>query len=300
MAHWLHTKTFEGAKGEEAEGNAPCEKRKGSVVGQQKSVIITGGAGASAGGTGRYIANKLADKGYAVTIWDVQDENGLGVVDQIRNKGGWATYIHCDIRDEEQVREAVEKTYDQTHSIDALVNNAFWHAEQQPPLHTITLDEWDRHININLRSHFIVSKYVIPHLLEHPQSAIVNISSTASRRGEDGYAAYAAAKAGLESLTRSIAAQYGRNGLRCNCVVPGLVINTQMEAMLPVLKSVKEGFDLLDAHALLPQGHGCGTHVADAVEFLLSDASAWMTGECLVLDGGAISHNPAWNDLRTK
>lgn len=264
----------------------------------QKCVIITGGAGSGTGGCGRYIANKLADKGYAVTIWDTQDEMGLEVVDQIRNKDKWASYVHCDVTDEEQVIEAVAKTFEQTSRLDALVNNAYWYATDQPPLHEMTVEDWDHHINSNLKSHFLVCKHVIPHLLQQEQSAIVNIGSTAARRGQDGFAAYSAAKAGLESLTRSIAAQYGREGLRCNSVVPGLVANTQLEVLIPAIKSMGQKFEPYDKQALLPQGHGSGICVADTVEFLLSDASCWMNGESIVLDGGAISHSPSWFDLR--
>lgn len=270
---------------------------KGRIM-ERKTAVVTGGAGVSAGGSGRYIANKLADEGYYVVIWDIEDSQGIETTELIRKKGDKAIYVHCDVTDEDQIKEAVEKTLEHTGRIDVLVNNAFWHANEQPPLHEVTLEDWDRHISFNLRCHFIVCKYVIPHLIEHPESAIVNISTTASRRGEDGYAAYAAAKAGLESLTRSIAAQYGRDGLRCNCVVPGLVLNTQIEAMIPVVPSLKKQFGIIDRQSLLEGGHGNGMCVADAVSFLASDASRWMTGQCIVLDGGTISHNPAWADGR--
>ena len=116
----------------------------------------------------------------------------------------------------------------------------------------------------------------------------------------DGFTSYAAAKAGLESMTRSIATQYGRDGLRCNCVVPGLVMNSQLEAMLPIMKDKCELVDVIDRHAALPSGHGDGMCVADAVEFLLSDAARWITGESLVVDGGSASHGSSWADLRDR
>lgn len=125
----------------------------------------------------------------------------------------------------------------------------------------------------------------------------MNISTTAAHRGEFGYAAYAAAKAGVESLTRSIAAQYGRQGLRCNCVVPGLVLNVQLQKMTEKFPQAAEPFALIDKHALLEPGHGSGLDVAEVVSFLVSDASRWMTGESLILDGGTISHNAMWADV---
>lgn len=264
----------------------------------QKTVVVTGGAGSGTGGSGRYISNKLASWGYYVVIWDTCDHRGIEVANSIRSKGHGVAFVHCDVRDESQVAHAVERTVEETGRIDGLVNNAFWCADEQPLLHETTLEDWDKHMSANLRSHFIVCKNVIPWLVKQQESAIVNVGSTKSRRGENGFAAYAAAKAGLESLTRSIAAQYGRFGLRCNCVVPGPVLNDQMEAMLSVVPEAAAPFVREDEHALLPRGHGEGANVADAVEFLISDAAQWITGESLVVDGGLISHAPSWASAR--
>lgn len=263
-----------------------------------KTAIITGGAGASAGGSGRYITKKLAEQGCFAAIWDIQEEAGQALAAEIRSSGGQAAYFSCDVRDEAQVQSALAETLSMTGQVDILVNNAFWHALEQPPLHEVTLEDWDAHLSINLRCHFIVCKYVIPHLLKQPESVILNIGSTGARRGEDGYAAYSAAKAGLESLTRSIAAQYGRNGLRCCCLVPGLVLSEEMEAMAAGMPAIKESFGRIDRHALLSRGHGDGRCVADAAAFLVSDAARWITGESIVLDGGTISHGSPWADGR--
>lgn len=263
----------------------------------QKTAIVTGGGGAGAGGSGRYIAHKLADMGYFVIIWDILDDAGLETLSYLQLKGEKGAFIHCDVTDEEQVEHAVASAVKGTGRIDALVNNAFWHATAQPPLHEVELDDWNKHIDINLKSVFLTCKHVIPHLLEHDSSVIVNISTTGAHRGEFGYAAYAAAKAGVESLTRSIAAQYGRQGLRCNCVVPGLVLNPPMEKMMTLVPENAAGFACIDRQALLEPGHGTGMDVADAVGFLVSDASRWMTGENIVVDGGTISHNPTWADI---
>lgn len=263
----------------------------------QKTAVITGGAGASAGGSGAYIAHKLASQGYYVVIWDINDEFAIDTLNTLQMKHKDAAFYHCDVTKEEHVREAVARTVEGTGRIDVLVNNAFWHADAQPPLHEVELEDWNKHIDINLKSVFLSSKHVIPYLLEHDKSVIVNISTTAAHRGEFGYAAYAAAKAGVESLTRSIAAQYGRQGLRCNCVVPGLVLNVQLQKMTEKFPQAAEPFALIDKQALLEPGHGSGLDVAEVVSFLVSDASRWMTGESLILDGGTISHNAMWADV---
>ncbi len=266
----------------------------------QKSIIITGGAGAGKGGLGRCLASSLAEKGWAVILWDVQDEHAKGVFEQIRMKDGWVSYVHCDCTDEEQVANAVRYTLSKTGRIDALVNNASWSIEASHPIHQIDVKDWDRQIAVNLKSHFLASKHAIPYMLEQPTSAIVNIGATAARRGGDGYAAFAAAKAGLESLTRSIAADYGKDGLRCNCVVPGLFLDIQVDRVLSAISKTREGIEKIDRQSLLEMGHGSGQHVIEAVEFLLSNASSWITGESLVVDGGALSHCPAWADSNEK
>ena len=263
----------------------------------QKTAIVTGGGGASAGGSGRYIAHKLADQGYFIVVWDIDDDMGIDTLSFLKLRNKRAAYVHCDVTKEEQVKEAVAQTVEHTGRIDVLVNNAFWHADVQPPLHEVSLEDWDKHIDVNLKSVFLSCKYAIPHMLEQDKSVIVNIGTTGARRGELGYAAYAAANAGVESLTRSIAAQYGRQGLRCNCVVPGLVLNVQTEKMMEKMPQMAEAFAAIDRQALLEPGHGSGMDVAEAVGFLVSDASRWMTGESLVIDGGTISHNPTWADV---
>jgi NAD(P)-dependent dehydrogenase (short-subunit alcohol dehydrogenase family) len=261
----------------------------------QNTIVVTGGAGDGQGGaSGRYIARKLAEQGFAVALWDIKDDAGEAAAEEICRAGRDAAYYHCDITDPQQVQQALEDTLRDHSQICGLVNNAFWHADRQPPLHEVSLADWDRHISINLRAHFIVCKYVIPELLKQSSSVIVNISSTGCHRGEHGYAAYSAAKAGLESLTRSIAAEYGRSGLRCNCVAAGLMLDRPVADMLRKIPDVAEGLQEMADKSLLDFGIMDGRAAADAVAFLVSEESRFMTGETIVIDGGTISHSAAW------
>lgn len=263
-----------------------------------KVVIITGGAGASAGHIGSSISEKLARNGAVPVIWDIADDAGKALAEKIKEEGHQAVYVHCDVRDPEEVKKAVEQTISTCHKVDGLVNNAFWHANEQPPLHEVSLEDWDAHMSINLRCHFIVCKYVIPLLLDQEHSVILNIGSTGAHRGEDGYFAYSAAKAGLESLTRNIAAQYGRSGLRCNCLVPGLTLDPAVFKAITSSPEVKKVFHLIDRGNLLGEGHAVGDDIADAALFLISEASRAITAQNIVIDFGAISHNPQWADMR--
>ena len=257
-----------------------------------KVFIITGGAGASAGGTGRALTEKLVSCGADVAVWDIADEKGK------KMENDSVFYVHADVRSEDEVIAAVEETVRRFGKIDGLVNNAFWHADVQPPLHEMTLSDWDEHVSINLRAHFIVCKHVIPHLLKQKRSVILNMSTTGAHRGEDGYFGCSSAKAGLEALTRNIAAQYGRSGLRANSLAPGLILSKDTDRYLTGIPQVKEAFSRIDRNNLLFDGHGSGEDIASIALFLLSDMSSYITGECIVADGGTISHAAQWADSR--
>ena len=258
------------------------EEMKGKVY------VITGGAGAGAGGTGAEICRRLVSVGAFVALWDIADEKGKAM------ENGSVLYVHADVRREEDVKAALEKTVARLGRIDGLVNNAFWHADVQPPLHEMTLEDWDAHVSINLRCHFIVCKYVIPYLLKQKSSVILNMSTTGAHRGEDGYYGYSAAKAGLEALTRNIAAEYGRNGLRANSLAPGLILSPTFDEAVKAVPEYSEAFGRIDRNNLLFPGHGSGSDIADIALFLLSDMSRYITGQCIVADGGTISHFPQW------
>ncbi len=257
-----------------------------------KVFIVTGGAGASAGGTGAAICRRLIACGAQVAVWDIADEAGQAM------KNDDLMYVHCDVRDPQQVAWAVEMTVARFGKVDGLVNNAFWHADAQPPLHEMSLEDWDAHMSINLRCHFIVCKYVIPEMLRQPRSVILNMPTTGADRGEDGYFGYSAAKAGLESLTRNIAAQYGRQGLRANTLAPGLILSEGFDAMVKGIPAVQTAFHRIDRNNLLFEGHGSGENIADIALFLLSDLSGYVTGQCLIADGGTTMHFPQWADAR--
>ncbi len=252
--------------------------------------IVTGGAGTSAGGTGNAISKRLVDSGAKVAVWDIQDEAGVAM------ESDALKYFHCDIREPEEVERALGETIAYFKKVDGLVNNAFWHADVQPPLHEMSLEDWDAHMSINLRCHFIVCKYVIPELLKEKKSVILNISTTGAHRGENGYYAYSAAKAGLESLTRNIAVEYGRKGLRANSLAPGLVLSSAFDDMVKDIPSVQAAFHSIDRNNLLFEGHGSGENIADIALFLLSDLSSYITGQCIIADGGTTIHFPQWAD----
>lgn len=263
-----------------------------------KTVLVTGGAGSGGAQSGRIISEFFAECGANVIACDIDGEGVRSVAEKAAKRGGAILGIECDICDEEQVDRMASVVSDSFGGLDILVNNAFWHADLQPNVADTDLAEWDKHIEINLRAPFVVTKRFLPLLMRRDSSCIVNVGTTGAHRGEDGYAAYSAAKAGLESFTRSIAVQYGRDGVRCNCVSPGLVLSEQMDEISRQDPILKESFRRIDRNMLLREGHGSGKDVAYAVLFLASMGASYITGQTLIVDGGTIGHFPQWADLR--
>ena len=263
-----------------------------------KVVLVTGGAGTGGGASGKFISMFFAECGAKVVIADKEVAAAEAVAQAINEAGGTAVVAPGDLCDEAVAKAASDIAVDTFGKLDILVNNAFWHAMEQPDVAEYSVAEWDEHMDINLRQPFLVTKYALPHLVQSGDAAIVNISTTGAHRGEPGYCAYSAAKAGLESLTRSLAAQYGRDGVRCNCIAPGLVLSDEMDAYIASDPSMSTVFDLIDENMLLWQGHGSGRDVAYLTLFLASSAARYLTGQVIVLAGGTTAHFPQWANMR--
>lgn len=187
-----------------------------------KVAIVTGGAGASAGASGSSCARKLAELGAKVVVADINREGGAELEAELREAGYDAAFIPFDLTDEESIKALVSKAVERYGKIDVLVNLGFANINE-PNVDLTSTKDFDFLMSVNFRGHFLVSREALPHLTQQTTSAIVNVASISALRGELGYAIYGAAKAALISLTRSIAAQYGRQGVRCNAVVPGLI-----------------------------------------------------------------------------
>lgn len=262
---------------------------------KDKVVLVTGAAGANAGGSGRVAAYKFAEAGAKVVLVDLNAEIGKMVEADMLSKGYEAMFVCCDVCQEDQIKNAIEKAVERFGKLDVLVNNAYFSAQEGLLADTPT-EVIDQMITINFRGHFLFCKYAIPELIKQESSAIVNLSSISGVTGEIGYAAYGAAKAAVTSLTRSVATQYGRNGLRCNTVIPGLILSDEMIKMLVAqMPEMEKTFADLDKHILLNR-HGRGEDVANAIFFLASENASYITAQTLVVDGGITKHNPTWAD----
>ena len=235
-----------------------------------KVTILTGGAQ----GIGRTIAEFLADHGSDMVIFDVLD--GEAAAEALRAKGVRASYFKVDVSDLTQVEQAVAAVVKEMGGVDNLVNNAGIRRDKL--LLRMSEEEWDQVIRINLKGIFACTKAVIRHMLKKGGS-IVNISSIAGLMGNAGQSNYAASKAGIVGFTKSIAREYGERGIRANAVAPGFIVTKMTDTLDEAWKekTVKA----------IPLGRaGEPIDVARVVYFLLSDYSAYVTGETINVSGG--------------
>lgn len=232
--------------------------------------IVTGGSQ----GIGRSIAEFLAVKGGNIAIFDIID--GSEVVSSIREKGQKAEFYPVDVSSFQMVGEAVERVVKEMGSVGNLVNNAGITIDKL--LLRMKEDDWDRVIQVNLKSAFNCTRAVVRYMIKTGGS-IVNISSIAGVMGNAGQANYAASKAGLIGLTKSIAREYGERGIRVNAVAPGF-IKTKMTEFLD--EKAKEMM-----FKAIPLGRlGEPDDIAHVVYFLLSEYGSYITGEVINVNGG--------------
>jgi NAD(P)-dependent dehydrogenase (short-subunit alcohol dehydrogenase family) len=250
-----------------------------------KVAIITG-AGQGIGYAG---ALRLASEGASVVAVDIKMDGVDKLVKEIKDKGGRAISIQADVTNEDSVMEMVNKTVSEFGRIDILYNNAGATKKSDKGVVDMDLDTWNFAMDLVLKSVMLCCKHVIPIMIKNGGGSIINTSSGAGLVGDLSLSAYGAAKAGVINLTRYIATQHGKQNIRCNVVVPGVIVTEASTANVGPL------FDLLESHALLPR-NGKPEDIANAVVFLASDESGFMTGAEIVIDGGLTMHMPTFGD----
>ena len=255
-----------------------------------KVAVITGGNSGIGEATGRV----FAAEGAKVILLARREEQGQAVAAAIREAGGEATFIACDVGDDESVRDAVAKAAAVHGAIHVLFNNAGGGGGSQFP--NESNEEWHRIINTNLTGTFYVSRAVWPHLVAAGGGAVVNMSSLAAQRGfssrmQDEFGttscSYYAAKAGVDALTRYMAGSGGRHGIRVNCVRPGQILTpgaTRGTSGDP--DGGHHVFERMFEFAQIVQGPGYPEDVANLVLFLACDESRFVNGEIINVDGG--------------
>lgn len=243
-----------------------------------KVALVTG----AASGIGKATAQRLAAEGAKVFCIDLADDALAALVAEIENADGTATVRVCDISDEAAVRAAVADCIARYGRLDSLVNMAG--ILRFDDTEALQLAQWQKVIDVNLTGTLLLCREALPYLVES-QGSIVNAASTASLSGLPCGAAYSASKGGVLAMTRSIAVEYAKRGVRANCVCPG-DISTDMTSGIKFPENMD--FSLMGRISSLTGAKG-PEMVAGVIAMLASDDGAHITGEDIRVDGGTLS-----------
>jgi NAD(P)-dependent dehydrogenase (short-subunit alcohol dehydrogenase family) len=247
-----------------------------------KVAIVTG----SGSGIGRGIARLFAKEGAKVVVLDIQREGGLETVELIKKDGNTASFIQANVLDPKQIKSAVKEAIENYGAINILHNNAGgWQKEAHDTVLEDVEEEWDRLINLNLKSVYIVSREVIPHMIKQGGGAIVNTITINAFLTQPGTAAYSAAKAGAFQLTRAMALDYAKYNIRVNGIAPGEIHTPLWLSTYDNLPNSKQIKDLVLSR--IPLGRfGEPEDVAFPALWLASDEARYITGQIITVDGG--------------
>ncbi|WP_077922753.1 SDR family NAD(P)-dependent oxidoreductase [Spirosoma sp. 209] len=237
---------------------------------RDKVCIVTG----ATSGIGRATAERMGEEGGKVLVIGRDEADGQQVVDTIAGKGGEARFVAADVSDPEAVESAVQQAVSAWGRVDVLVNNAAMMTFT--PIVDLSLEDWDKVMNTNLRSVFLFCKYCIPHM---QGGAIVNISSVHAHETTPNVIPYATSKGGMEAFTQGVSQEYDRTRVRINCIAPG-AIDTPMLWDNPNVKNGQEKVDRANV--------GQPEDIASAVCYLASDEARFIHGTTLVVDGGTL------------
>lgn len=248
---------------------------------ENKTAVITGGSA----GIGAATARLFARMGAEVIILDINQEEGEKTAAQIRQEGFKADFMICDVTCAADCIQMADAVRDHHGHLDILFNNAGVIVRKS--VTHLKEAEWDAVIDVSLKGAYLVSKHLIP-LMQEKGGAIVNTGSGWSLKAGDNAAAYCAAKAGVLNLTRSMAIDYGPDNIRVNCVCPG---DTDTDLLRSEAQQLGQDETLfLKEAAARPLGRmGTPEDIANAVLFLVSPMSAWVSGTSLLVDGGGMA-----------
>ena len=250
-----------------------------------KVALITGGGGR----IGAAVARRMASEGAKVAVADLSEESAQRVADEI---GDSALAIQFDAGDPETIEAMVARTVDHFGRLDVLHNNAamldlaFLDRDQNAV--DTDIEVWDKTMEVNVRGYMVACKHAIPHMTRQGGS-IINTSSNAAAAGDTSRIAYGSSKGAILVMTKYIATQHGRDNIRCNAIMPGLILDPELEAKLP------EYATMTKRHLLLTR-NGLPEDIAALAAFFGSDDAAFITGQAISCDGGLVSHQPFFAD----
>jgi NAD(P)-dependent dehydrogenase (short-subunit alcohol dehydrogenase family) len=249
---------------------------------ENKVALITGGSL----GLGKYTAELFAQEGAKVVITGRTEKTLKEAVDDAKAQGIELDYLVSDVSKEKDCKEAVEYTVNKYGKIDILFNNAG--VLELGKTHETSTETWDRIFDINVKGTYLMSKYAIPHMLEHGKGCIVNNSSILGLKAVAGVAAYNASKGAITLLTKSMALDYATDGIRVNGICPGTIVTPMVTNMLDSMPDRDAAEEMFKSFH--PMGRlGRPEEIAHAVLFLCDDEVEFMTGNMLSVDGGWVA-----------
>jgi NAD(P)-dependent dehydrogenase (short-subunit alcohol dehydrogenase family) len=256
------------------------------VEGLQNKVVIVAGA---ALGIGAATARKLAKCGAKVVVADI-NENGAGATaESIRAAGGSAIPFWFDITDEQSIARMIAHVVDKYGQLDGLHNNVADVAltARDTNLLDVDLGVWERMLHVNLTGTFLTMRHAVRQMLKQGAGAIVNTSSAAAFSALPSVPAYASSKAGINALTRHVASAYGRQGIRCNAVAPGIIATEGAVAAARQSDAERERwYRHVRENVAHSHRDGKPEDIAAVVALMLSDEGSWINGQCFSVDGG--------------
>lgn len=251
---------------------------------ENKCAAVTG----AGRGIGKAVALRLAQEGAKVALLDLDPDAVSHTAQEIAEAGGRAIALPTDVTDHDQVFAAANKAVETFGGLDIWVNCAGY--SRILPLLDCTEEIWDRTLNINLKGTFFCCQAAVTYMREHGGS-IINFSSQSGKKGTNHYAAYCASKFGIRGLTQSVAVEFAPDGIRCNCICPGVVLTPMWDAQLSDYAKKRHISDeSVMPHFIqnTPLGRLCEyDDITNLVVFLASDRSSYMTGQSLNLTGGS-------------
>ncbi len=259
------------------------EERAAQLLSLNGKVAMVTGA---ASGIGRGISLRLAEMGAFIAVLDIDDINGRKAAAEIEAQGGGAVFLKCDVRSATDCRRAVEAVTKGSGKVDILCNCAG--VAIRKDIVELTEDEWDLAVDVTLKGIYLLSREIVPHMIRNGGGSVINIGSGWSLKGGPQAASYCAAKGGVVNLTRAMAIDHGKHNIRVNCVCPGDVDTPMLLSECAQLGDDMQAF--MREAASRPLGRiGTTEDIANAVLFLASPMSSWITGAALVVDGGGLA-----------
>lgn len=249
---------------------------------ERRVAVVTAAAGA---GIGAAITRRLAADGLDVVVTDAHERRCKELADQLSADHGRPFLgLQLDVTDPVAIEQCIDRVVGERGRIDVLVNNAGW--SRIEPVSEMSLETWRRCLDVDLTGTFLCMRHALPHMIRAGRGAVVNISSIAAYETSTEHgAAYSAAKAGVNALTRVAAAENGRHGIRVNAIAPGLIYNEFLRKIYPeeFFAGYAEGRSLVGRV-------GQPDDIAALVSFLVSDDAAYVTGEVYGASGGVYPH----------